>query len=415
MQGDAPTRWQRVIFHIDMDAFFASVEQRDNPELRGRPVVVGGSSARGVVAAASYEARRFGVHSAMPGFQARKLCPHAVFVTPRMSVYREVSATIMSVFHRYSPLVEPLSVDEAFLDMSGTEGLYGAPEDVALRIKREVYDAVALTASVGVGTSKLLAKVASSHQKPDGLTVVAPGEERRFLSPLPIGVIPGVGPKLQSKLEAIGVRRVGDVSEGRLAELQRLLGNRAHRFVETCYGRDAREVKAQRQRKSMSVERTLTKNITTGGALHRLQRALCEELARDLRRAGLKTRGVRVKIRYADFKTLTREKQLSHAVADSGSLLQAAEELVGRAGQLKPIRLVGVGATALVGAEDEAQPTLFDDAHEGREVAAEREKLEATIDAIANRFGDLALRRGSGGTTGGGPGHPWDATNLDDE
>lgn len=415
MQGDAPTRWQRVIFHIDMDAFFASVEQRDNPELRGLPVVVGGSSARGVVAAASYEARRFGVHSAMPGFQARKLCPHAVFVTPRMSVYREVSATIMSVFHRYSPLVEPLSVDEAFLDMSGTEGLYGPPEDVALRIKHEVYDAVALTASVGVGSSKLLAKVASSHQKPDGLTIVVPGEERRFLSPLPIGVIPGVGPKLQKQLEAIGVRRVGDVNEGRLAELQRLLGSRAHRFVETCYGRDSREVKPERQRKSMSVERTLTKNITSAGALRRLMRALCDELARDLRRAGLKTRGVRVKIRYADFKTLTREKQLSHAVADSGSLLQAAEELVGRAGQLKPIRLVGVGATTLLGSEDEAQPTLFDDAHEGSGAAAEREKLEATIDAIANRFGDLALRRGGEPRAGGGPGHPWDATTLDED
>lgn len=418
MTAEAPTTWHRIIFHVDMDAFFASVEQRDNPELRGEPVIVGGSSARGVVAAASYEARRFGVHSAMPGFRARELCPQAVFVSPRMSAYREVSASVMAVFHRYSPLVEPLSVDEAFLEMSGTERLLGEPGEVAQRIKDEVYAAVQLTASVGVGTSKLVAKIASAHKKPDGLTVVVPGQERSFLQPLSISVIPGVGPRLQEQLQSLGIHRVGDVSRERLPELQRLLGSRAPRFVDTCFGEDSRPVKSERERKSMSVERTLTRNITTSRALERMLRTLCDELARDLRRAGLKTRGVRLKLRHADFKTMTRERRLSAPVADSISLYRVAVELVGRTGTLKPVRLVGVGATALVGDHEVSQVGLFGEGESSDEPgpgAATREKLESTMDAIANRFGDLALRRGGRSGSVSGPGHPWDATELDED
>ena len=280
MEAHHQSDWQRVIFHVDMDAFYAAIEQRDDPALRGQPVVIGGTSRRGVVSTCSYEARRFGIHSAMPGYRARELCPHAVFLKPRMRHYIQVSRQFMALLDRYSPLVEPLSLDEAFLEMSGTQALLGAPEHVARRLQDEVHRELRLGVSIGIAPNKFIAKIGSDLNKPAGISVCPPGAERVYLAPLPIERIWGVGPKAAERLHRAGYHRIGDIAASSLDVMRARFGELGAHIWRLSVGQDAREVARGRGRKSLGAERTLVQDIQGAQAVRAQLLPLIDELAR---------------------------------------------------------------------------------------------------------------------------------------
>jgi DNA polymerase-4 len=412
----------RIILHIDMDAFYASIEQRDNPELRGLPVIVGGGSRRGVVTTASYEARRFGVKSAMPGFKARELCPHGVFLPVRMAHYVEVSSRIMEVFRRFTPMVEPLSLDEAFLDMTGCERLFGPADDMAHRIQSAIMDEVQLTASVGVAASKFVAKVASDLNKPAGITICPVGGEQAFLAPLPIEKLWGVGPRTAAKLRADGLNTVGDVAAAGLDRLVQQYGNLGEHLHFLSLGLDERPVRNDRTRLSIGSERTLNDHVRGAAAVRERLLPLVDEVVQGLRRRQVKARGVRLKIRYATFDRHTRDVVLEHPYSEAAPMLAALDGLLTRIDLDRPIRLVGVTAYDLVdGAQATPTPSsqlsLFATAEPapGPEAmptsAVGGRAVGPVIDQIRARFGDGALARGSSlgqgvrgsGTPGGDP------------
>lgn len=380
---------QRVILHVDMDAFYASIEQRDHPELRGKPVIVGGGGARGVVATASYEARKFGVKSAMPGFEARRRCPKGIFVTPRIGHYAEVSRALMEIFDRYSPSVEPLSLDEAFLDMSGTERLFGAPERIAERISADIRRELKLTGSIGVAASKYVAKVASDFRKPDGITVVPPGTEKQFLAPLPLERIWGVGPKAAESLRALGLKTIGDVATYSRDVLERRHGDFGLHVWELANGRDARRVQRDRQRKSVGAERTLARDIMGRRAVRAQLVPLVDEVARGLRTKGWRAYGVRLKLKYADFRLTTRDRRVFEPICDADSLMRELDVLLERSELGVPMRLVGMAAFDLVDSDAPRQGNLFSAPVE------RRERLEAALDEVSERFGSGVVVRGT--------------------
>ena len=280
-------KWPRVIVHADMDAFYAAIEQLDDPALRGRPLLIGPPSARGVVLTASYEARPFGVGSAMPMARARKLCPQALVVPPRFERYQEVSATIMRLFGEFSPCVEPLSLDEAFLDMTGSERLFGSPEQIGAKLKRAVRDATGgLTASVGISATKYVAKVASGHGKPDGLTIVPPADAAAWLAPQPVSNLWGAGPKTTLRLEQLGLRTIGAVAALDPTRLEGELGAVGRRFGDLARGLDPRHVSGARAARGLSSERTLESDVSTRPAIEAYLRSAAETVARRLRRRG---------------------------------------------------------------------------------------------------------------------------------
>lgn len=340
---------QRRIIHVDMDAFYASVEQRDNPELRGRPVAVGGSPAsRGVVAAASYEARRFGVRSAMPMARAVRLCPELVIVRPDFSKYKAASESVMEILHSATPLVEPLSLDEAYLDV--TENLWRQPlaMDVARRIKREIFGNLQLTASAGVAPNKFLAKIASGWEKPDGLTVIAPERVESFLQKLPVEALWGVGPVTAKKLRAIGVTQLVDIRAIDFTLLEQTVGSLADWLVRLAHGIDERAVEPERERKSISSETTFARDLTGLADIERELDALAAEVAGALERKRLVARTVTIKVRYADFTTVTRSHTAQGATASARSLSLRARSLLERTDAARrPVRLLGVGAHGL--------------------------------------------------------------------
>lgn len=387
----SPKEWPRCVFHVDMDAFFASVEQRDHPAYRGKPVVVGGLGDRGVVSTASYEARAFGIKSAMPMFQARRLCPQAVFLAPRMSVYSSVSRALMSIFESYSPLVEPLSLDEAFLDMTGTESLLGCPSSCAARLQEQVRDELSLTASVGVATTKFLAKIASDLRKPSGLTLCEPGAELAILHPLPVERLWGVGPKTAKRLHALALHTIGDVARADPMMLQGRLGEALGRHLyELASGMDPRPVEHLRARKSLGAERTLQRDLTELDTLRDVTRPLCEEVARLLRVKQLRTSSVRLKVKFADFSVVTKQLRLPEPVLDAQSLRMAVESLLRALPLRLPVRLVGVAATDLQPAACASQVHLF-----AADAARQRnERLDFAIDAVHEKFGKGTLQRG---------------------
>jgi DNA polymerase-4 len=347
--SDAPRR----IIHIDMDAFYASVEARDNPELRGKPLVVGGSpESRGVVAAASYEARKYGVRSAMPMARAVRLCPELVIVPPDFTKYREASHKVMEILHSATPLVEPLSLDEAYLDV--TENLWGEPlaMNVALRIKQTIREQLELTASAGVAPNKFLAKIASGWQKPDGLTVIAPERVESFLQKLPVDALWGVGPVTAKKLRAVGIERLVDIRSADRAVLANTVGSLADWLVELAHGRDDRPVEPNRETKSVSCETTYAKDLTDLREINQQIQALAEEVASDLKRKGLRARTVTIKVRYNNFTTVTRSHTTEYFTDSRPELINRAQMLLERtqAGE-RPVRLLGVGAHTLKTAE----------------------------------------------------------------
>ena len=403
---DGSTAPQRRIIHADMDAFYASVEQHDQPELRGKPVLVGGSPrARGVVAAASYESRVYGCRSAMPMRTAVRLCPHAEIVRPRFSRYREVSEQIMDIFRSVSPLVEPLSLDEAFIDISQRVESGETPAEVARWIKRRVREETGLTISCGAGTSKSIAKIASDRDKPDGLTIVPPGTEEAFLAPLPISELWGIGPKTAQRLREAGVESVGDLAQRPLPWLIDRFGARGEWFHELARGIDPREVSTTRETKSISSETTFAEDIGDYDKLAETARGQARDVSRRLRRAELRARTVQIKLRLSDFTTFTRQRTLAGASDDVDEITSAALALLRE--QCRPsrrFRLIGVGVSNLEAAQDAvAQLSLFDAATrpaatppESAERRARQAALRSAVDDLQTRFGAEVVHLGAG-------------------
>jgi len=361
--SDASTT--RRIVHIDMDAFYASVEQRDDPSLRGRPVVVGGRGARSVVAAASYEARQFGVRSAMPSTRAERLCPDAVFLAPDFARYRAVSQQVRAILARYTPIIEPLSLDEAYLDVTSHRGGLATATEVAEAIRKDIHDELRLTASAGVATNKLLAKLASDANKPDGICVVRPQAVDRFLLPLPLRYLPGIGPKTQERLQGVGLATVADVRAYTEEQLVEWLGRTGERLYQQAYGIDERPVQAERIRKSVSAEDTLAEDLPLEALAPHIA-AMAEKTWRAAARGGYSGRTVVLKLKTADFRILTRHASLSAPPTSARELADCAMALVGRAGTSAGarFRLVGVGMTNLQATEEDTerapQRSLFD-------------------------------------------------------
>ena len=389
----------RAIFHVDMDAFFASIEQMDDPALRGKPILVGYDGPRGVVAAASYEARKYDCHSAQPMAIAKRRCPHAVIVPVRFDRYRDISQRIFAIFEEFSPLVEPLSVDEAFLDLTGTEKLLGEAEQVARRMKQRIRDEIGLTASIGVAPNKFLAKLASDLKKPDGLVIVRPQDIDALLLPLPVIKLWGIGPVTGERLRNVGVRTVADLRKHSTDSLQRLFGNDADWFRRLAHGIDDRLVVPDREAKTIGQEQTFGVNIDVPDDVRRVLFEQVEQVARRLRKHGLHARGITLKIRYGDFETITRSTTLPEPTNSTANLWTAAAEVFDRWCQtsFQPIRLIGVSAAQLN--EGEKQLTLFPDPASER-----RKKVDALADEITKKFGHNALRRGGGLRTEPRPG-----------
>jgi DNA polymerase-4 len=377
----------RQILHIDMDAFYASVEQRDDPSLRGLPVVVGGRSRRGVVCAASYEARPFGVRSAMPMAEALRLCPQAVVVPPRMDRYSDVSGKIFEVFHRFTPLVQGLSLDEAFLDVTASRALFGDGAAIAAQIKRAIREELSLTASAGVAPCKFVAKVASDLRKPDGLVVVPEDGVAAFLAPLPIERMWGVGPKTAPRLRGMGIATLGDLSRAEAARLESVLGSWGAHVRMLARGEDDRDVDPNGVAKSVGAEETYEDDLVDRASIERTLLDHAGRVAQRLVREGLSASGVSVKVKYSDFVVRTRQVMLPAPVADTDSIYRAAGELLDRlplAG--RRVRLTGVSVFALL--EGPPPPQLFPD-----RAADKRRKLEEVTARLADRFGGGAVTR----------------------
>lgn len=389
---NASREFARAILHVDMDAFYASVEVLDDPGLRGKPVIVGGTpQGRGVVAACSYEARRFGVHSAMPAARARRLCPDGVFLRPRMARYVAVSEQIFAIFHRYTPLVEPLSIDEAFLDVSGCERLFGPAPAVGRAIKAAIHDELGLAASVGVAPNKFLAKLGSGLEKPDGFVVLTAQDAPARLAALPVGALWGVGKVTERRLELLGVRLVADLLRLPRARLVAALGDHADHLLQLAVGQDDRAVVPDHEAKSIGNETTFSEDIADDEALREVLDHLVEKVAWRLRKHGLVARTLTLKARYPDFTTHTRARSLPQATDATVVLRDAARELLasrlGRSG--RPLRLIGITASQLEGGGGSAQGELFGD----RVVARDRD-LDRILDRVNERFGPV-MRRGA--------------------
>ena len=401
----------RTILHADMDAFYAAVEQRDRPELRGRPVIIGGHGPRQVVSTASYEARVFGVRSAMPGRRARELCPDGVFVAPRMDHYARISAEIHEVFGKFTDEIEPLSLDEAFLDVTGSRALFGDGRQIAEQIRREVYERTELRVSVGVASCKYVAKVASDLDKPDGLVVVGPGEERAFLADLPLSRLWGVGPATRTTLERAGLKTIRSVQSRTRDELIDGFGPKLgeHLYV-LANGLDERPVVTDRVAKSIGHEMTFSEDLSGHVEVRAVLLQLAEMVGRRLRRAGQRAAVVRLKLRHPPFETLQRQRKVA-ATDDDLELLRVADELLRDAWDgARPVRLLGLTAADLRDAGQDAGPepvqrALFEEPEE-RAAAADseqRSKLLRAMDAIRDRHGERAVRHGGGrGST-----NPW--------
>lgn len=380
----------RQILHVDMDAFFLSVELLERPDLVGRSCLVAFDGGRSVVLSASYEARAKGIRSAMPLARARALDPGVVVVEPRHELYREYSARVMEVFASYTPLVEPISVDEAFLDVTGSVRIFGSPLAIARDIRRRIREEMGLTASVGVASSKFVAKVASTQSKPDGLFFVPEERSDEFLRPLPVSALWGVGEKTRSRLVGHGLETIGDVADAPPALLRRLLGENGAKLAELARGRDPRPVEPRKQEKSVSADRTFAEDLTTVEEVRAELLDIAHRLGARLRRQGLSGQGISVKIRWADFTDVQRSRQLEHPTDASGALFEAAfrlaepvaaEQLPAKSG----IRLLSIRVDRLARAGAGQQFDVFD-------VEEQARSAEGAMDAVRDRFGDSSIR-----------------------
>jgi DNA polymerase IV len=385
-----------AILHVDLDAFYASVEQRADPSLAGRPVVVGGLGPRGVVAAASYEARRFGIQSAMPMARARRACPDAAFVAPRFDAYGDASRQVMAILGSFTPLIEPIALDEAFLDLRGARRLHGTGADIATAIRARVRAETHLTVSVGVATTKLVAKIASELAKPDGLLVVPPGTELEFLGPLDVGRLWGVGPATRARLEGLGVRTIGELADLPEASLQRALG-RAHGAHLSALARndDDRAVEPERRVKSIGHEETFATDVTDRAELQRHVLRFAERVASRLREGPILARTVQLKVRYADFRTITRSRTLPEPTDLGRDLARVGRELLDDVELGDGLRLLGLAAQQLVPV-DTVQPALPFGESASEDPTGRQHDLERTVDQVRRRFGTDAVTRATG-------------------
>ena len=377
-------RWPRIVVHADMDAFYAAVEQLDDPSLRGKPVLVGPKSARGVVLTASYEARPYGIASAMPVGAALRRCPHAIIVGPRFDRYQEISSQVMKTLADFSPRVEALSMDEAFVEMTGAERLFGSPREMGFKIKRAVREATRLNISVGVASTKYVAKVASAHDKPDGLTVVPGDRARTWLAPLPVSRLWGAGKKTVPRLQALGLETIGDVATADARVLGRLGRLGAH-FRALANARDPRPVHRARVAKSIGSDRTLIADVSSREDVELHLRRAADRIGRRLRAKRYVARGVRVRLKTRTFQMLTRQRKLPRPVDLGAELLVAGRSLLDQFTDPGPFRLVGMAAFDLAAREGDRQLDLFED-HPARE-------LETTVDELMQRFGRGVLMR----------------------
>jgi DNA polymerase-4 len=381
-------RTEPSILHCDLDAFYASVEQLHDPALVGRPVIVGGLGARGVVAAASYEARRFGVHSAMPMARARRACPDGVFLSPRFDAYQESSRAVMAILRSYTPLVEPIALDEAFLDVAGARRRAGTGPEIAAVIRIRVREETGLTVSVGVATTKFLAKLASDQSKPDGLLVVDPGDELAFLHPLPVRHLWGVGPATMKTLTTLGVRTVGDLAALDESTLVAALGSARGRHLHAlAHNVDERAVEPERAVKSVGHEETFAVDHTDPEVLRREVARLADRTASRLRAAGHRGRTVQLKVRFADFRTITRSKTLPAPTDLALDIAATARALLDTVDVGPGVRLLGVSVQQLVDADVPLALDLDGTADDGRRAA-----LERSIDTVRGRFGAESVR-----------------------
>ena len=354
--AEDPGTGLRKIIHVDMDAFYASVEQRDEPALRGKPLAVGGSSGRGVVAAASYEARKFGVRSAMPSVTATRLCPDLIFRKPRFEVYKEVSNQIRAIFLDYTPHVEPLSLDEAYLDVTADIRGIGSATRIAELIRARIRCETGLTASAGVSYNKFIAKLASDQNKPDGLCVIRPGEGAAFVGGLPVRRFHGVGPRGAEKMAALGIETGADLAGHDLAFLRSHFGSMADYLYRAARGIDLRAVKAHRARKSVSAERTFDRDLSSGLALREALENIADAAWERIERSQSRGRTVTLKLRFADFQTLSRVRSLATVVESRAAFGKLGMELLDALLPLpQPVRLMGLGLSSLDGEEDEAE------------------------------------------------------------
>ena len=377
--------WPRIVVHADMDAFYAAVEQLDNPELRGKPILVGPNSFRGVVLTASYEARPYGVGSAMPVAEARRRCPQAIMVPPRFERYEALSGQIMDIFGDFSPHVEAISLDEAFLDMSGAERLFGPPLAIGREIKERVRKATGLNVSVGVASTKYVAKVASAHDKPDGLTVVPPTGAGDWLAPLPVSRLWGAGQKTVPRLLDLGLATIGDVARADADFLVEHLGAAGAHFYELAHARDPRRVQGSRTAKSIGSDRTLGEDISKREEIERHLRRAAERIARRVRAKGYLARGIRVRLKTNRFEMLTRQRLLT-TPSDLGSeYLAVAKGLLDEFDHAGPFRLVGMAAFDLSWRTAPRQLDLFED--------HAKHELDRTIDRLIERFGRDVVQR----------------------
>jgi len=383
---------ERTILHIDMDAFFAAVEVLDRPELKGKPVIVGGTGNRSVVSTANYEARGFGIHSAMPLFKARQKCPHGVFLPVNMERYKRISWKIMKILEDFTPLVEPVSIDEAFLDITGMEGLLGNPEQIARQIKDRIFSETSLTCSIGIAPNKFLAKVASDLHKPDGLMIVQAGEVDTFLSDLAIEKIPGVGERTLDALKRYGIKTAGEIksfSEDQLVERFGKFGLRLH---ELSHGHDCSPVVPSREMKSISAEETLSYDTNDLNLLSNKLKGFAEKVAERLRYFGRRGKTITLKIKFRDFTAVTKAQTIAHATDISQVILLTARRLLEDQPLVKKVRLIGLEVSNLSDSEGDAQMHLFPI---GTDEERER-KIDKAMDEIRDKFGRKVIQRGDG-------------------
>ena len=379
--------WPRIVVHADMDAFYAAVEQLHDPPLRGEPVLVGPQSQRGVVLAASYEARSYGVRSAMPIAEARRRCPGAIIVPPRFKRYQEISKQVMTVFGDFSPAVEPLSLDEAFLEMTGSQHLFGPPRTMGRKIKEAVAKVTGLDVSVGVSGTKYVAKVASAYDKPNGLTVVPPGTAAAWLAPQPVNRLWGVGEKTMARLHALGLRTIGEIAAAEEAELRRDLGAAGAHFYRLAHALDPRPVERGRTAKSVGSDRTLSRDVSERAEIELHLRRAAERVARRLRAKDYVARGIRVRLKTTRFEMLTRQRRLRRPDDTADTFYAVSRGLLDKFDHPGPFRLVGLAAFDLEWRDRPLQLDLFTD--------RKPRDLETTIDGLIARFGKGVVMRAS--------------------
>ncbi|MFO8166063.1 MAG: DNA polymerase IV [Desulfatiglandales bacterium] len=380
----------RTILHIDMDAFFAAIEVQNNSSLKGKPVIVGGTSRRSVVSTASYEARKFGIHSAMPLFKAKEKCPHGVFLPVRIDEYKMVSRKIMNLLHDFTPLVEQVSIDEAYLDITGTEHLFGCPKGIAKQIKKRIGEETGLTCSIGIAPNKFMAKIASDMNKPDGLTIILAGEVEKFLSILPVRKLPGVGKRMAEDLRHHNIKTVGDVKQFTRGQLFKDLGKFGSRLYDLANGRDDSAVVPSRETKSISSEETLEQNTTDLTYLKGLINCHADIVGHRLRAEGLKGKTITLKIKLEDLSEMSSSRTIRNPTYDSKVIRNYAVRQLIDYPLKKKVRLIGVAVSNLTVGNQDLQMSLFEN---GDKTGKER-KVDEAMDEIQGKFGGKIIKRG---------------------